>query len=104
MDPESKVGKGVDVHLPVMAWFAEHVADLYNESNVYEDGKTACEKLRGRKYKGEMLPFLDVRCFITSLASLSEELWPQGGCQEHGWGRLGLLTSTAKVVRARSVR
>ena len=23
-----------------------------------------------------------------------EELWPQGGCQEHGWGRLGLLTST----------
>ena len=37
---------------------------------------------------------LDVRYFIASLASPLEELWPQGGCQERGWGRLGLLTST----------
>ena len=57
LDLERKVGKGVDVHLPVMAWLAEHVADMYNKSHVYEDGKTAYEKLRGRKYKGEMLPF-----------------------------------------------
>ena len=57
VDLERNVGRGVDVHLPVMAWLAEHVADMYNESLVHEDGKTACEKLRGIKYKGEMLPF-----------------------------------------------
>ena len=37
---------------------------------------------------------LDVRYLIESLVSPLEELWPRGGCQEHGWGRLGLLTST----------
>ena len=28
---------------------------------------------------------LDVRYFIESLISQMEELWHQGGCQEHGW-------------------
>ena len=83
----------MDVHLPVMAWLAEHVAYMYNKSHVYEDGKTAYEKLREESTKAKCC-LLDVRYFIASLVSPSKELWPQGGCQEHGWGRLGLLTST----------
>ena len=49
LDLERKVGKGVDVHLSVMAWLAEHVADMYNKSHVYEDGKRAYEKTSGKK-------------------------------------------------------
>ena len=99
LDLERKVGKGVDVHLPVMAWLAEHVADMYNKSQVYEDGKTAYEKLRGKKGTKAKCCHLYVRYFIASLVSLLEELWPQGGCQELGWGRLDLLVVRARLAR-----
>ena len=35
----------------------------------------------------------DVMYFIESLVSPLEALWLQGGSQEHGWGRLALLTN-----------
>ena len=102
LDLERKVGKGVDVHLPVMAWLAEHVADMYNKSHVYEDGKTAYEKLRGRKYKGEMLPF---GCQVLHRGVVAPR-WLPGTWLEKTWSSDEHLvaTETGKVVRARSVR
>ena len=42
---ERKLGTKVDIHLPNMAWVAEHVTDIYNKTHQYEDGQTAVEKL-----------------------------------------------------------
>ena len=109
LDLQRKVGKGVDVHLPVMAWLAEHVADMYNKSHVYEDGKTAYEKLRGRKYKGEMLPFgCQVLHRVTGkpIGGVVASRWLPGTWLGKTWSSDEHLvaTETGKVVRARSVR
>ena len=97
----------MDVHLPVVAWLAEHVADMYNQSHVYEDGKTAYEKLRGRKYKGEMLPFgCQVLHRVTGkpIGGVVAPRWLPGTWLGKTWSSDEHLvaTETGKVVRARS--
>ena len=106
---KEKWEKGVDVHLPVMAWLAVHVADMCNKSHVYEDGKTAYEKFRGRKYKGEMLPFgcqVLHRVSGKPIAGVVAPRWLPGTWLGKTWSTDEHLvaTETGKVVRARSVR
>ena len=40
-----------------MIWMVEHVADILNKFKVGHDGRTAYERLKGKKYKGEVLEF-----------------------------------------------
>ena len=85
LDLERKVGKGVDVHLPVMAWLAEHVADMYTIRAMSSRMERRLMRNFGEESTKAKCCLLDVRYFIASLVSPSEELWPQGGYQEHGW-------------------
>jgi hypothetical protein len=41
----------------IMAWMVEHAADLLNKFAVGEDGRTAYERIKGKKYSGEALEF-----------------------------------------------
>ena len=54
---EKKLQKRVPSTHPVMTWLVEHAADILNKFQVGVDGRTAYERSRGKKYKGEMYHF-----------------------------------------------
>ena len=57
LDLESKVGKPIPVTHNILSWMVENVSDVINKQMVGSDGKTAFERLKGKKYKGEFLEF-----------------------------------------------
>eukprot|EP00972_Heterocapsa_arctica_P044339 6546249-Heterocapsa_arctica.AAC.1 len=42
---------------PIVAWLVPHAADVLNKLEVGADGKTAYERLRGKRYRGEIVEF-----------------------------------------------
>ena len=40
-----------------MTWIVEHAADIINRFAVGPDGKTAYERIKGKKYRGEVVEF-----------------------------------------------
>ena len=49
IDLEEKLGTQVPCAHPIMSWMVEHAAETLNRYLVGEDGKTAYERLRGKK-------------------------------------------------------
>jgi len=53
--------KRLEVKVPVthkiVTWLVEHAADLLNKFAVGRDGRTAFERLKGKKYRGEVVEF-----------------------------------------------
>ena len=47
----------LSVSHPATTWMVEHAADLLNKFAVGEDGRTAYERVKGKKYRGEMIEF-----------------------------------------------
>ena len=54
---ETRVGVRLPILHPVFPWLVEHCANILNKAVVGVDGKTAWERVRGRKYKGDMVEF-----------------------------------------------
>ena len=40
-----------------MTWLVEHCADLLNKYSVGKDGRTAYERIKSKRYGGEMIEF-----------------------------------------------
>ncbi len=53
--------KRLEVKIPVthkiVTWMVEHAADLLNKYHVGSDGRTAFERVKGKKYRGETVEF-----------------------------------------------
>jgi hypothetical protein len=53
--------KRLDVKVPVthkiVTWLVEHAADMLNKFAVGPDGRTAFERIKGKKYRGEVVEF-----------------------------------------------
>ena len=51
--------KRLEVKVPathtIATWLVEHAADLLNKFAVGPDGRTAFERLKGKKYRGEVV-------------------------------------------------
>ncbi len=54
---ERRLGKRIRSTHPVTSWLIEHAAATYNRYHVGPDGRTPYERIRGKKYKGEMTEF-----------------------------------------------
>ena len=54
---EQKLRAKVSVQDAVLAWLVEHSADLYNKFHADRAGRTAYQRVKGRPYHGERLPF-----------------------------------------------
>lgn len=50
-------GKEIDVQSAVFEWLVEHAVDVVNKFLVGIDGRTAFQRLKGKTYRGETLPF-----------------------------------------------
>ena len=54
---EGRLEGKVSVFHPVVTWLVEHAADTINKFAVAPDGRTAYERVKGKRYKGEMIEF-----------------------------------------------
>ena len=54
---ERRLGRLVPSTHPVMTWLVEHAAVVLNRFHVSRDGRTPYERIRGKKYKGEITEF-----------------------------------------------
>ena len=52
IDLERRIKFQILVGSNVFAWMVEHAADMYNKKLVASDGKTAYERLKGKKHHG----------------------------------------------------
>lgn len=48
---EDRYGRRIDERHPVLTWIARHAAESVNRFRVYNDGKSALQRLTGRKWK-----------------------------------------------------
>jgi hypothetical protein len=77
---ERRLQGKVSVFHRVMTWLLEHAADTLNKFAVASDGRTAFERVKGKRYKGEMVEFgRKVMCKIPCK--------PEGGLMQERWVR-----------------
>ena len=55
--PEEKWGEQLAIEHPIWAWLVEYAAFLWTRYNVSKDGKTAYERLKGKKAKDYGIEF-----------------------------------------------
>jgi len=106
---EGKLGMKVSVETPIFTWLVEHAADIHNKYHVFADGKTGYEKVKGRRYKGEMLEFGQAvlhKIPGKPIGGLMSTRWLPGtwigkrfSSEEHV-----IAMPNGKVVRSRAVR
>ena len=106
---EKKINKFIPSRHPLMTWLVEHVADILNKYVVGKDGRTAHERIRGKKYHGEMVEF-GRRIYHMSLGK------HQGGSMKERWtegtfvGKRAssdeyiIILDNGTVVKARSIK
>ena len=106
---ERNLGIVVDVHTPLSSWHVEHSADVLTKCSVGSDGRTPYERIKQKKYHGEMVEFASM-----VMVKLQGKL--QGGIMKERripglwlgkrWSSDEHLVSVAsgRVVRARDVR
>ena len=110
LDLEHRLTTRLEVTHPVFAWLVEHAVDLHNKFLVGSDGKTAYERLKGKKYHGEVLPFASpvmLRVSGKVLGGVVAERWYEGvwlGKRFHTEEHLVARATDGVVVRTRSVQ
>ena len=82
---ERKINQKIPCSHPLVTWLVEHVADVMNKYNVGKDGRTAYERMRGKKYHGDMIEFgrrvLHMSPGKHQGGSMKER-WSEGTCWE----------------------
>jgi hypothetical protein len=110
LDLERRLGVKVEVSHPIFAWLVEHAVDLINKFLVSRDGKTAFERLKGKRYRGEMLAFgspVMLRVSGKVQGGVMAERWFEGvwlGKRFHTEEHLVARVSDGVVVRTRTVQ
>ena len=94
----------------MIPWIVEHCADLVNKLQVGQDGRTAFERLKGKCYRGEMLPICsDVMLRVSGKVhgGILAERWFESlwlGKRFHTEEHIVMKLSDGTIVRTRSVQ
>ena len=75
---EKNLGIVMDVHSPLFAWLVEHSADVLTKCAVGGDGRTPYERVKQKRYHGEMVEF-------ASMVMVKVKGKPQGGIMRERW-------------------
>jgi hypothetical protein len=110
LDLEKRIGEQLDVNSNIFSWLVEYAADMINKRMVGTDGKTAYERLKGKKHHGEFVRFCSRVMYRVQgkvQGGIMTERWFEGiwlmkrfHTEEHVVADL----QSGKVVRARSIR
>lgn len=106
---EDKLKSKLPVKHPVFAWLVEHCADLYNKYQVGRDGKTAMQRLKGKKCLQPSVEFCSPIMFRVVgkvQGGDMKERWHSGIFlgKKAGTEENLVMTLDGAVVRARAVR
>ena len=106
---ESRIGKQLQVSHLLFTWLVEHAVDILNKFVVGRDGKSAFERLKGKKYHGMMVEFASPVMFRVSgkvEGGVMTDRWYEGiwlgkrfDTEEHL-----VMKGDGLVVRCRAVR
>ena len=75
---ERRLKSRVSVHHRILPWLVEHAADTINRFAVSSDGRTAFERVKGKRYHGEVVEF--GRKIMYKIPRK-----PEGGSMEERW-------------------
>ncbi len=106
---EARIKERLPCTHPMMAWLVEHAADVLNRYNIGKDGRTPYQRLKGRKFIGNMMEFCSPVMFRVSgkvAGGLMQARWMQGlwvGKKLHSDEHL-VMKDDGMVVRSRAVR
>ena len=106
---ETRIGAKLPCVHPMMAWLVEHSADVLNRYNMGKDGRTPYQRLKGRKFVGNMLEFCSPVMFRVSgkvAGGIMQARWMPGiwvGKKLHSDEHL-VMKEDGIVVRSRAVR
>ena len=108
---EQRLGKPVKSHWPVMTWMTEHVGNMLTCYEVGKDGKTAYQRLYGKKAHAALAEFGEQILYKPAEGKKKRKMHLQQRWYYGTW--LGITrrsneaivaTSTGAVVKVRSVR
>ena len=94
----------------MIPWIVEHCADLVNKLQVGQDGRTAFERLKWKRYRGEMLQICSLVMLRVSgkvHGGVLVERWFEGlwlGKRFHTEEHFVMKLSDGTIVRTRSVQ
>ena len=77
---EEKMGKPIDERHPILSWLARHGNFLMSRYRLGQDGRTAYEKLKGKKWKramvtfGEKVWFRPLKSYTAGESDLAQQL------------------------------
>ena len=98
----------LDVHHPVFSWMVQHAADIITKCAVGRDGRTPYERIKGKRYHGQLLEFgsvVQIKFQGKLHGGLLRERWGTGIWLGKRWSSDEHLVSiNGKVARARDVR
>jgi hypothetical protein len=104
---QNRLGAVVSCHHPLMAWLVEHAASCTSRFHVGSDGKTAYERVKGKKFNQEIVEFGE-RIMYRRGKKVGNKLdvkWEEGVylgiCWRTGGAKVG---SAAGVVVAHALR
>jgi hypothetical protein len=106
---ESRMKAMLPVNHPLLRWLVEHAADVLNRYNVGRDGRTPYQRLKGRRFVGNMLEFGAPVMFRVSgkvAGGIMQERWFPGiwvGKKLHTDEHM-VMKEDGLVVRSRAVR
>ena len=83
LDLEERVKQVIPMDWAVLEWMIEHVCDVMNKTVIGKDGRTAYERVKGKKAKAEFLRFAEP-IMARGWESLMEAFWQPGGFQHCG--------------------
>ena len=105
---ESRVGYRLPGSHPALAWMVEHASDLLYKFLAGSDGKTAHERLKGKKYDQELAEFgekVHYRLDKKSITNKLEAKWAEGFFFGILWRSCEAIVSTDKgVVKAGTIK
>ena len=107
---EGRLKEKLLVSHPVFAWLVEFAADVLNKMQVGKDGRTGFERVKGKRFRGQILPLgVPVMARISGSAQggLMQDRWIEGfalGSRFHTNEVIVGRRVDGCVVRARGVR
>ena len=79
---EERIGYKIKVRSPIMAWLIRHASDTYNKHQVGSDGRTAYERLKGKRCRQYAVPFAETVMYLplkpARQSDKAEPRWRQG--------------------------
>ena len=110
LDLEQRIGVRIEVNWIIFEWLVEYAADVINKFVVGRDGRTAYERVKGRKHHGEFARFCSYVMYRVAgsvQGGVMTERWMPGlwlGKRFHTDEHIVMNFGSGKIYRTRNIR